>query len=221
MAQPGERWLYHTGSDILGIVIARASGQSLPTFLSERIFAPLGMLDTGFSVPAAKLSRLPSMYYGNPQTGALDLLDGQQNTQWSKEPAFPAGGAGLVSTADDFHAFARTLLNRGEHAGKRILTAQSVELITRDHLTPEQKSISGFAPGFFDNIGWGFGVSVVTKADSISATPGRYGWDGGYGTHWFNDPSQDLVALMLTQRTFDNTFPSVAFDKAVYAAIQD
>jgi CubicO group peptidase (beta-lactamase class C family) len=220
MAQPGEQWLYHTGSDILGILIARASGQDLPTFLSERIFAPLEMTDTGFSVPASKLDRLPPMYFANPQTSAMDVLDAAQTTQWSTQPGFPSGGGGLVSTADDFHSFARMLLNKGEHAQKRILSAQSVARMTSDHLTPEQKSISGFAPGFFDKIGWGFGLSVVTKPDSISAVPGRYGWLGGYGTHWFNDPSQDLVGLMLTQRTYDDTFPNVAFEKAVYAAIE-
>ena len=89
MSQPGEQWLYHTGSDILGILIARASGQDLPTFMSERIFALLAMSDTGFMVPSAKLNRLVTMYYANPQTRALDVLDGQQNTQWRSPPPFP------------------------------------------------------------------------------------------------------------------------------------
>jgi CubicO group peptidase (beta-lactamase class C family) len=219
MYQPGERWLYHTGADILGVLIARASGQALGTFFQERIFAPLGMVDTGFSVPKDKLSRVPAAYWANAQTKALDQFDGMQDTQYAFPPAFPSGGGGLCSTVDDFHAFARMLVNRGEHAGRRILSARSVERMTSDHLTPQQKSVSGLFPGFFDNRGWGFGVSMVTKADSVSAVPGRYGWDGGFGTHWFNDPAQDLVAMVMTQRAIDETFPASLFDKTVYEAL--
>ena len=221
MAQPGEKWLYHTGSELLGILIARASGQDLPTFLSERIFHPLGMSDTGFSVPAAKLSRLPAAYFSNPQTKTIEAFDTAQKSTWSNPPSFPSGGGGLVTTVDDYHTFARMLLNKGEHAGKRILAARSVDAMTKDHLTPEQKSVSGLFPGFFDGRGWGFGVSMVTEPDSISPTPGRYGWDGGFGTHWFNDPAQDLVAMIMTQRAIDETFPASMFQKAVYEAIEN
>lgn len=105
------------------------------------------------------------------------------NSNSTTTPAFPSGGGGLASTVDDYHAFARMLLNKGEHTRGRILAAQSVERMTTDHLTPEQKSVSGFFPGFFDGRGWGFGVSMVTKPDSVSSVPGRYGWDGGFGTH--------------------------------------
>ena len=122
MHQPGERWMYNTGSDVLGVLIARASGQPFETFLRERIFEPLGMNDTGFSVPAAKLDRLATSYWTNSETGALEVYDKAEGGQWSRPPAFPSGGGGLVSTVDDYLAFARMLLNNGKHDGERILS---------------------------------------------------------------------------------------------------
>src|SRR5213076_3310815 len=105
MHQPGERWMYNTGLDVLGVLIARASGQPLETFFRERIFEPLDMKDTAFSVPAAKLDRLAASYNANPQTGALEVLDAARDGQWSRPPVFQSGGGGLVSTVDDYLAF--------------------------------------------------------------------------------------------------------------------
>jgi len=121
MHQPGEKWLYHTGSDVLGVLIARSSGQAFDTFLQERIFEPLGMKDTAFSVPASKLDRLATSYATNSETGVLELYDPAEGGQWSRPPAFPSGGVGLVSTVDDYLAFARMMLNQGRHGGRRIL----------------------------------------------------------------------------------------------------
>ena len=219
MSQPGEQWLYNTGSDLLGILISRASGQDLETFFRERIFDKLGMKDTSFSVPAETVNRLPTSYMANPQTHTLDVYDKPQ-AQWSRPPAFPSGAGGLVSTVDDYLLFARMLLSKGRYDGGQIISAQSVDQMTSDHLTPQQKSVSGFFPGFFDNRGWGFGVSMITRPDSVTSVPGRYGWDGGLGTTWFNDPAQDLVAILMTQRALgDEAWSGPAFEKAVYAAI--
>lgn len=201
MYQPGERWLYGTGFDVLSVLIARVSGQPLETFLRERIFEPLGMKDTGFSVPADKLDRLASCYIPNPTTGTLELFDGVQESQWGHPPTFPSGANGLVSTLDDYLAFGQMMLSQGRHGSERILSRLSVEAMTTDQLTPEQKALSVLIPGFFDNHGWGFGVSVITKRDDIAAVPGRYGWDGSLGTSWFSDPKEDLVGIVLTQRT--------------------
>jgi CubicO group peptidase (beta-lactamase class C family) len=110
MHQPGERWMYDLGLDVLGVLIARASGRPLETFLRERLFEPLGMKDTGFSVPAAKLDRLAISYRTNPGTGALELYDAAAG-QWSRPPAFPSAGGGLVSTIDDYLAFGQMMLN--------------------------------------------------------------------------------------------------------------
>ncbi|HLZ55341.1 MAG TPA: serine hydrolase domain-containing protein, partial [Ktedonosporobacter sp.] len=204
MYQPGERWLYGVGSNVLSVLIARVSGQEFPTFLRERIFEPLGMNDTGFCVPADKLDRLASCYFPNPETGALELFDGIEDSQWGRPPAFPSGANGLVSTLDDYLAFGQMMLSRGKHGGERILSRLSVEVMTTDQLTPQQKAVSIFPPisGFFETNGWGFGVSVVTRRDDLASVPGRYGWDGGLGTSWFCDPKEDLIGIVLTQRLY-------------------
>jgi CubicO group peptidase (beta-lactamase class C family) len=204
MYQPGERWLYGVGSNVLSVLIARVCGQPLETFLRERIFEPLGMKGTGFSVPADKLNRLASCYMPNPTTGTLDLFDGVQESQWGRPPAFPSGANGLVSTLDDYLAFGQMMLSGGKHGSQRILSRLSVEVMTTDQLTPAQKAMSSLPllPSFFETRGWGFGMSVVTRRDDIASVPGRYGWDGGLGTSWFCDPKEDLVGVVLTQRLF-------------------
>jgi CubicO group peptidase (beta-lactamase class C family) len=223
MHQPGEKWMYNTGSYVLGVLIARASGQSLETFLHERIFGPLGMPDTAFSVPAAKLGRLAASYWVNIETGALELHDGVADSQWNRPPTFPDAGAGLVSTVDDYLAFGQMMLNKGRHGQVRILSRPSVELMTTDHLTQEQKAMSGFLAGSWDNRGWGFGVAIVTGRDNVWAVPGRFGWDGGYGTSWASDPQEDIVAILMIQRAefplFSRVYPD--FWTAVYQAIDD
>jgi CubicO group peptidase (beta-lactamase class C family) len=224
MHQPGEMWMYNTGSDVLGVLIARASGQPLETFLRERIFEPLGMKDTSFSVPAASLDRLATSYWTNFETGALELYDDAVGGQWSRPPAFPSGAGGLVSTIDDYLAFGQMMLSQGKHGSERILSRLSVETMTTDQLTPEQKAVSGLVPGYFDSHGWGFGVSVVTRRDDIAAVPGRYGWDGGLGTSWYSDPREDMVTILMTQRAWTSPSPPDAcldFWISAYQAIDD
>ncbi len=207
--QPGERWMYNTGSDVLGVLIARASGQSFDTFLRDRIFEPLGMRDTGFNVPASELDRFVPGYMTNFETGALEVFD-EPGGQWSAPPAFPAGGAGLVSTVDDYLAFAQMVLNRGVFRDERILSRPSVETMTTNQLTEAQQAIGGLVPGSFDNRGWGFGVSVVTDRMGPSQPVGRYGWDGGLGTSWFNDPHEDMTAILMTQHAWSSPSPARA-----------
>jgi CubicO group peptidase (beta-lactamase class C family) len=224
MHQPGERWMYNTGSDVLGVLIARASGQPLETFLRERIFEPLHMKDTSFSVPKASLDRLATSYWTDPQSGKLTVYDEAKGGQWSRPPAFPSGAGGLVSTVDDYLAFGQMMLNQGKYANERILSRLSVELMTTDQLTPEQKAVSGLVPGFFDSHGWGFGVSVVTRRDDVAALPGRYGWDGGLGTSWYSDPREEMVTILMTQRAWTSPSPPDAcldFWTSAYQAIDD
>jgi CubicO group peptidase (beta-lactamase class C family) len=216
--------MYHTGSDVLGVLIARASNQPFETFLRERVFEPLGMKDTGFSVPAAKLDRLATSYWIHPETGALDLYDAPEGGQWSRPPAFPSGGGGLVSTVDDYLAFGRMMLNRGTHGSERILSRASVETMTTDQLTPEQKAVSGLVAGYFDSHGWGFGVSVVTRREDLADYIGRFGWDGGLGTSWRSDPQEDLVGILMTQRAWTSPNPPDVcrdFWTLAYQAIDD
>jgi CubicO group peptidase (beta-lactamase class C family) len=206
MYQPGEKWLYHTGSDVLGVLIARASGRSLADFVRERIFAPLGMKDTDFYVPAAKLSRLATSYARDPNTNRLRVHDDPGASRWSKPPVFASGGGGLVSTADDYLAFCRMMLAKGRGPHTRILSSASVELMTMDHLNESQKE--GMEIFFGDGhggyrAGWGFGIGVDIKRVDLFSVPGRFGWAGGLGTIGYSDPHHDLVGILLTQRMLE------------------
>jgi CubicO group peptidase (beta-lactamase class C family) len=219
--QPGERWLYNTGSDVLGVLIARASGQRFEDFLRDRICGPLGMADTGFSVPARAIDRLPTQYTTDFATGSAVVYDLPKG-QWSSPPAFASGAGGLVSTIGDYAAFAAMLLAGGTYRGTRILSRPSVTLMTSDQLTDQQKAVSGLAPGDFDDMGWGLGVSVVTGRTSLYHSAGTYGWSGGFGTTWYNDPAEDLVMILMTQRAWTSHMPPPIcrdFWTTVYQAI--
>ncbi|TXS04175.1 class A beta-lactamase-related serine hydrolase [Streptomyces sp. col6] len=194
LSQPGREWLYNTCSDILGVLIARVAGQPLPEFFAERIFAPLGMSDTGFAVPAEKLGRFTALYRPTAD-GGLELIDTPAG-QWSGMPDFPSGAGGLVSTVDDLYAFARMLLDEGTAGGKRLLTSASVRQMTTDHLTPAQREASGL---FTEGQGWGFGGSVDIDRTAPWNVPGRYGWVGGTGTTAHIVPATGTAAIMLSQ----------------------
>jgi CubicO group peptidase (beta-lactamase class C family) len=221
--QPGEQWMYHTGSEVLGVLVARASGRPFETFLRERLFEPLGMKDTGFSVPATKVDRLATSYWTNFGTGAVEVYD-QPAGQWSRPPAFPSGGGGLVSTVDDYLTFGRMLLNKGTLGPERILSRHSVETMTTDQLTDTQKASSAFAGDFLESVGWGFGVAVVTRRVDPAAPVGQYGWDGGLGTSFRADPREDLIGILMTQQAWKSPRPPavcVDFWTSVYQAIDD
>jgi CubicO group peptidase (beta-lactamase class C family) len=207
MYQPGEKWMYDLGLDVLGVLIARAAGQPLETFLRERLFEPLGMKDTGFSVPVAAIDRLATSYWSNPDSGALEVYDEATGGHWSRPPAFPAAASGLVSTVDDYLAFGQMLLNKGRHGRERILSRPSVETMTTDQLTPGQKAASGLVGGYFDSHGWGFGLAVVTRRVDLAGPVGQFGWDGGLGTSWRSDPQENMVGILMTQRAWTSPKP--------------
>lgn len=220
MHQPGERWMYSTGSDVLGVLIARAAGQPFERFLRERVLEPLGMVDTGFSVSPANIDRLSTAYEAAPGTDALRLYDVAAGGRWSRPPAFASGAAGMVSTVDDYLAFGRMMLNQGRAGRERILSPRSVAQMTVDAITPEQKATSdlSMAPGFWNGVGWGFGLSVLDG----HTVPRGFGWVGGLGTSWYSDPANDLVGILMTNR---GEYPLTAavyrdFWTAVYAALE-
>jgi len=221
LAQPGERWMYHVSADVLGVLVARVSGQPLGTFLRERLFEPLGMKDTAFSVPPEKIGRLPAFYFFNRRTNALDLFEDEANSAWATEPAFESGGGGLVSTIDDYFAFSRMLLNKGRHGGEQILSRACVELMTSDQLTPEQRA--GSELFFGTHSSWGFGMSVDIGRNEIYHNPGRFGWTGGFGTSAYTDPAEQMVGILFTQRMLDSPEPSKLFSDfwtLAYAALE-
>ncbi|MEV4178664.1 serine hydrolase domain-containing protein [Nonomuraea sp. NPDC049709] len=206
MYQPGERWQYQISNDLLGVLVARVTGQSFEAFLRERIFDPLGMKDTGFHVPADQIDRLPPLYAPDPQTGEFLVWDEAEGGRHSKPPAFQGGGGGLNSTADDYHAYFRMLLNGGTHQGKRILSRPAVELMTTNRLTPEQNAARNALAT--DNVhvsfgqgqhgGWGMGMAVRTYRGDY-APIGQFGWDGGSGTSTYADPANQLTGILLSQ----------------------
>ena len=201
--QPGEAWLYDTCSTLQGVLVSRVTGQSLPDFLAERVFGPLGMTDTAFEVPAAKRGRFTS-YYRHDPAGHLELGDGPDG-QWSSLPAFPLGNGGLAGTAADWLAFGRMLLAGGAGPGGRpLLTADSVRLMTTDHTTARQREIGQL---FLEGQGWGFGGTVDIAPIDPWNVPGRYGWVGGSGTSAHIVPSAGTVAILLTQVAADSPVP--------------
>lgn len=199
---PGEAWLYDTCSDLQGVLIARASGRSLPVFLAERLFEPLGMVDTCFEVSAAKRGRLTS-YYRPGSDGRLELADAPDG-QWSRLPAFPAGSGGLASTVDDWHRFARLILEEGALDGRQLLSPEAARQITTNHLSPPQREIGAL---FLEGQGWGFGGSVDLEPIEPWNVPGRYGWVGGTGTAAHVVPSTGSVAILLTQVAATSPIP--------------
>jgi CubicO group peptidase (beta-lactamase class C family) len=207
LAQPGERWLYNTGAQVLGVLLARAAGAPFPDVLRERVFEPLGMPDTSFW--AADPTRLATAYAPSPE--GLDVVD-PPDGQWSRPPAFADGAAGLVSTADDLLAFAREFLRGGD----RVLSSAAVSEMTRDQLTPTQRA--GAGDGILDGRSWGLCRAVETDG----ARAGAFGWDGGFGSSWLVDPVRGLAVIVLTQRMFESPhLPAVhrELQAAAYAAV--
>ncbi len=209
MAQPGERWMYHVSADVLGALIARVTGQSLGAFMRERIFDPLGMKDAAFHVPRDKTDRFTTSYQYNRQTGELDVFDDVERSAWGSEPLSESGGGGLVSTLEDYYAFCLMLLNKGRHGREQILSRASVELMTSDQLTAEQRT--GAELFFGDFSSWGFGVAVDIQRREIYHSPGRFGWTGGLGTTAYTDPANEMIGILFTQRMMESPEPPKVF----------
>lgn len=217
--RPGERWLYHAGADVLGVLVGRAAGRPFEDVLAERIFEPLGMADTAFWVPEDRRPRFGALYTADPSTGERVVYD-EADGQWASPPAFAGGGAGLVSTADDYLAFAEMLRAGGTHRGRRILSRPTVETMTANHLTADQLATSAPTPG---ERGWGFGVGVLVRRTG-PANVGTYGWDGGMGSIWTTDPAEGLVLVMCANQTWTSPSPPPVFRDfvtAAYAALDD
>jgi CubicO group peptidase (beta-lactamase class C family) len=196
LAQPGERWLYQSGSQVLGVLAARVAGAALEDVMRERLLGPLGMKDTGFH--AADPGRLATAYEN--RDGHFEMTD-PPDGQWARAPLFADGSAGLVSSVDDMVAFGRMLM-RG---GSPVLRPGTAAEMTRDQLTTAQRANVWPGFSFLEDRGWGYGLSVLDD--------GRYTWEGGLGTAWSNLPSRDLTVVVLTQRSADETgLPPVCDD---------
>jgi CubicO group peptidase (beta-lactamase class C family) len=199
---PGKAWLYSLSTDILGRVVEVASGLSLDTFLQTRIFAPLKMLDTGFSVPPEKLSRLAETSTGASGGGLRTMQDPERFGHLNLAPGdvarpgkkYLSGGAGLASTASDYARFCQMLLNRGALEGARLLSPKTLDLMTAS-ATHDLPSV-----GAGREFGLGVSVLVDLGASGQLGTPGTVGWGGIYGTTFWVDPKERLVAVLMAQR---------------------
>ena len=205
--QPGTKWHYSIAADVLGRLIEVGSGQPFDQFLAERIFQPLGMTDTGFYVPAEKIDRLAGMYGPKPP-GGLQTIDAPEGgtghiskTSFIKKPRFLSAGGGLVSTASDFARFCLMLSGKGVLSGQRLIKAESIELMTRNHLPENLIPLDKKPEDRYGGLGFGLGVSVrVQQTDWVPASQiGEYGWIGGTSTEFWISPRDELVAITLAQ----------------------
>ncbi len=200
--QPGERWLYHLGASVLGVLMARATGRPLPTVLAERVLAPLGMRDTGFGVPEHARGRLGPHWTPPGEDGRRDCYD-PADGQWARPPAFPDGGDGLVSTVDDVAAFA-AMLSAGGRApdGRRVLAEATVAAMLTEQVGPVDD----------EGGGWGLGLGVRRADEPGGRSAGSFGWDGGLGSSWWTDPVTGATAVLLTNQMWASPQPPAVFD---------
>jgi CubicO group peptidase (beta-lactamase class C family) len=207
MYQPGDRWLYNTSMQVLGVLLARVAGKPLESVMREHVLEPLGMIDTGFTVPAADLGRLTTAYAPDPDTDELSVLDDPSaGSWWSAPPTFPDASGWLVSTVDDYWSFVSMLLHGGAaRDGRRILTQESVTLMTTDRLTASQRDDSVM---FLDEGGgWGLGLGVHADGELDRPLPCGIGWSGGTGTVWRSNRSNGVTGIALTQRAMTSPEP--------------
>jgi CubicO group peptidase (beta-lactamase class C family) len=197
MYQPGEQWLYNTSGQVLGVLLARAAGTDLDTVMRERIFEPLGMRDTGFTLPSDHVDRLTTLYTPDPESGELSVIDDPTDSWWSSPPSFPDASGWLVSTIDDYWSFASMLLAGGTARGQRVLARESVALMTADRLSLTQREAAG--PFLREHMSWGLGMAVPATGNT-APLPVGFGWDGGSGTTWRSNPHTGVTGILFTQR---------------------
>ena len=219
--RPGTLWEYGRATDLVGALIERVSGQSLGAFLQRRVFEPLAMRDTGFSVAEASLGRLAEPFDADPETGeATRLID------VTRPPVFESGGSGLVSTARDYLRFCRLLLGGGQLKGVRLLSPHTMRLMTANHLDPAVIAASsqpGVNTGYVPGPGYGFGLGVAVRlADGGAMNPGSRGdfhWSGVGGTYFWIDPREELIAIWLMQAPGQRLHFRGLYKNLVYAAL--
>jgi CubicO group peptidase (beta-lactamase class C family) len=209
LAQPGTAWNYSISTDVLGHLVAVISGQSFDSFVHDRILAPLGMTDTGFSVPPEKIGRFAANYV--PSADGLVLFDDPETSRFRQQDKVASGGGGLVSTAGDYLRFAQMLLNKGSFAGVHLLGRKTVELMTSNHLGGDMASLGQkrFSESNYEGIGFGLGFSVTLDPAraQIVGSQGEYAWGGAASTAFWVDPAEEMIVLLMTQLTPSSTYP--------------
>jgi CubicO group peptidase (beta-lactamase class C family) len=204
---PGDYWNYSVSIDVMGYLVQKLSGQTFGEFLRTRIFEPLGMNDTAFSVPAGKLDRFSSCYMPGDGGRGLKLQDDAQKSTYLEPPKLESGGGGLVSTAHDYLRFCRLMLNGGELDGVRLLSPKTVEMFSLN-LLPDGRMMSDMvpAPGMFSEAGYagvgfsiGCGVTCDVAKTHVPGSAGEYFWGGAAATAFWIDPKENLTVVFMTQ----------------------
>jgi CubicO group peptidase (beta-lactamase class C family) len=226
MYQPGTRWVYSVSMDVQGYIVEKLSGRSLPDYMQEHIFKPLGMKDSGFYVPSEKRGRFVTLYRGN-EKGELTASPSMAGADYEAQPTMASGGGGSVTTAEDYFRFASMLANGGELNGVRILAPSSVRLMSTNHLAANlltgEFSIGPHVmrPGF----GYGYNCAVEFEPQVANLPDGRgtFFWDGAAGTWFWIDPTNDVVFIGMIQRFFGPGMPNVEYQSraVVYQALVD
>jgi CubicO group peptidase (beta-lactamase class C family) len=214
-SQPGTRFRYSVATDVLGYLVQVISGMPFEAFLKQRIFEPLGMIDTDFWVPPEKVERFAANYGPDAETG-LKVIDPPATSHYTRPSKAPSGGGGLVSTTGDYLRFAQMLLNKGELDGVRLLGRKTVELMATNHLPDGVYCFDDPSAGF------GLGVSVLRdlgKSQTLGS-PGNFGWGGAANTNFWVDPKEELLGILMLQFMPSDTYPVVAdFRNLTYGAL--
>ncbi len=209
LAQPGTAWNYSIATDVLGHLVAVISGQSFDSFVHDRLLTPLGMTDTSFVVPAAKISRFAANYVPGPD--GLTLFDDPTTSRFTQVDKIPSGGGGLVSTAGDYLKFCTMMLGKGAYSGQQLLGRKTVELMTANHLGGDMASMGTrrFSESNYEGVGFGLGFSVTLDPAraQIIGSPGEYAWGGAASTAFWIDPAEEMIVILLTQLTPSSTYP--------------
>lgn len=218
--QPGTKWVYSVSADVLGRLIEVVSGQPLDEYLASRLFIPLKMNDTFFEVPKDKASRFGTNHMLDAETGSLKVIDRPETSAYTKDVTFFSGGGGLVSTAADYLRFNQMLLNGGILDGARIISPKTIQIMTTNHLAAEVHSGFGERPGVASTYGFGLGFAVLLSPPLTGlGSEGGYTWGGMAGTIFWNDPKEDLTAVLMVQMQ-SNPYPlREEFKNLVYQAI--
>jgi len=201
--QPGSAWHYGVSTDVLAYLVEVISGMSFDAFLEERIFKPLGMVDTGFHVPEEKIDRFAAVY-GPADGGGLNVIDAPATSRFSKPASFFSGGGGLVSTTADYTRFAQMLLNKGELDGNRLLGRKTIEFMTMNHLPEGLHPFESEAAGF----GLGFSVQTDVAKSGILSSKGSFGWGGAADTSFWVDPEEEIIGLIMPQFMPSSYYPA-------------
>jgi CubicO group peptidase (beta-lactamase class C family) len=224
---PGDAWNYSVATDVLGWLVQVVSGQTFEDFLSDRIFKPLGMVDTGFHVRDGQAHRFAACY--QPQRdGTITLQDDPTTSSFLKPANFISGGGGLVSTAQDYLQFCRMLANGGTLGGQRIISRKTLALMTANHLPGgvdlPAMSRSLFSEAAYDGVGFGLGFATSTASHKtlMPGSNGDYFWGGAASTFFWVDPEEDLIGIFMTQLIPSSTWPvRKEMRTMVYAALDD